>query len=62
MTPENQEYELRINATIRNTSPGGGYLSIEESVTVDAVSFLELATILGKFHELAQKIQSEKEG
>ena len=62
MTTENQEYELRINATIRDMSPGGGYLNIEESVTVDAVSFLELATILGKFHELAQKIQKEKEG
>lgn len=56
---ENKRYELRINVSIRDTTPGGGYLNIDESVEIDARDFLEMASILGKFHTLAEKIEKE---
>lgn len=54
----NQTYELTIQASIR---PHGNYsegLRIEETATINASTFLELAKILGQFHDLAISLKS----
>lgn len=62
-TRMNQEdrYQVRIDITIQQRDQYQGQLRVEESFNVSATDFLELAGILGKFHELAEKIQKESE-
>ena len=56
---ELERYELRINVEIRDAR-GYGNLSVSEMVHVSASTFLEIAGILGKFHELVQKLEEVK--
>lgn len=49
-------YELSIDVSIYGTG-GTGNLRIAERVQVSAESFLELAGILGEFHELAKALK-----
>ncbi len=52
-------YELRVNISIRQNEPGGypfGSLTVDETLNLDAASFLEVATILSKFDELAKAL------
>ena len=58
MSEKKKRYELSIRASIRDTYESG-YLNIDETVEIDAKNFLEIAAILGKFHELAQKLSGE---
>lgn len=53
-----QKYQLTINATIQEEGGYNGRLQINETVTVNASSFLELAEILGRFHSLAQTLNN----
>ena len=56
---QRKKFELSIQANIRDTQ-GGGFLSVSESVDIDAMDFLEIAKILGQFHDLAQKIKTQQ--
>jgi hypothetical protein len=59
----NQEdrYQVRIDITIQQRDQYQGQLRVEETFNVSATDFIELAGILGKFHELAEKIKKESE-
>lgn len=52
------KYQLIINATIQEDGGYNGRLQINETVTLNARSFLELAEILGQFHTLAQTLNN----
>jgi len=52
---DKDKYELRVNVEIRDVE-GYGNLSVQEVCRVPAGTFLEIAAILGKFHELVQKL------
>lgn len=56
-----EKYELELYVAIRQVG-GGGYLEIREKEHIDATGFLEIAGVLSKFHELAEKMKSVKEG
>lgn len=49
-------YELNISIYIRDNM--GGNLNISETVLIEARNFLEMAKILGTFHELAEKLRT----
>ncbi len=51
-------YELSCQIYIRDNQ--GGNLNVSETVTVKAQSFLEIAQILGRFHELVQTLKTQK--
>ena len=55
-------YQLELHATIRQTEGifGHGGLEVRETVNLNAASFLELAGILAKFHELAEMLRVKK--
>lgn len=58
---ERTKYRLELRHSIRKVDQNGNWLSgdtftIEDRVDVDAGSFLELAGILGRFHDLAERI------
>jgi hypothetical protein len=50
-------YELRVDVSITDTQSGFGRLAVSETVSVNTASFLEMAGILGQFHELAESIK-----
>ncbi len=50
-------YRLMVRATITDQQYGGQGLTIEETVDIAAEDFLELAKILGQFHDLAQRLK-----
>ena len=54
------KYNVQLNVRIHPESGGYGGLEISETVNVSADGFLSLCQILGKFHELAQKIKEEE--
>jgi hypothetical protein len=55
---DQNKLELQINVTIRQPMFGNAGLMINESVKIDARDFLEMASILGEFHKLAEKYRS----
>lgn len=56
--PEQQSYQLYIDVQIRDNRGSGG-LSIREDLELPAADFLQIAAILGQFHELAQKFKKD---
>ena len=58
-------YKMRIQCEIIRIDEHGCFtsdrLSIADEVTISAGSFLGVAQILGRFHELAERIRTEKE-
>ena len=50
-------YELRVAVSIRDTEQGYGEINITETLGMNADSFLEMAKILGQFHDLAESIK-----
>jgi len=50
------EFELTINVSIRHRNHGGAGLEVRESVFLNADSFMQLATVLARFHELAKEL------
>ena len=50
-------YELRIEVSISDRESGYGRLGVSETVLVNSRSFLEMAKILGQFHDLAESIK-----
>ena len=57
------KYQLRIQIEIQRVGEHGEYLGqagnlqVTEDILFDATSFLEIASVLGEFHELSQKIR-----
>lgn len=58
MTGE-QRYELVVSIQIRDRV-GYGSLSVSESVQLNAASFMEMASLLAKFHELAESLKAKE--
>lgn len=58
-------YKLRIRCEISQCDDqgyafGGPGLTIEETVDLGTVDFLETAAILGRFHDVAENIKANK--
>jgi len=57
------KYQLRMNISIRAVDDHGGYyggsdqLQVTDDINFEAASFLEIAHVLGQFHELGQKVK-----
>jgi hypothetical protein len=60
---DNQHFVLRINVSIQQTDQRGSYtgncLEINDRTELKAESFLEVAKVLGRFHDLAVVIKKE---
>lgn len=58
------KYQLSMRVEIQQRDDYGGYigggLTVSEDVRVSAGNFLEIAHILGKFHELAKGLEDAK--
>ncbi len=54
------DISVRLAPVEENGYPTGGQLEIREDVTIEADNFLEVAGILGKFHDLAEVLQKLK--
>lgn len=59
-----QKFALVLNIRIEQRDEYGRYvgsqLQIQQELTVKASSFLEIASIIGRFHELAQAVGQEQ--
>lgn len=75
MSQDTQRFRLRINVGIRQLQEyphrGSGNwqetgmnqgLDIDNRIDIGDADFMELAGILGRFHELAQRIKAERNG
>lgn len=55
-------YRLNVNVSIQ-PEPGSGQsygnLQVQENVSFEASNFMEVAAMLGRFHEMAAKLRSE---
>ena len=54
---------LRVSINVRidvSGQAGYGNLEIREDFPIPVGSFMELAQVLGRFHELAEKIKAEQ--
>lgn len=67
----NQRFRLQINVFVQQLqeySPGNWQvqgstgLEVRESFDLNAAGFMELAGILGRFHELKERIEAERHG
>lgn len=59
------KFKVEIRVTIRKLQDGygGGYgdaFSVDEQLTVDAGDFMEVAKILGQFHDLAEQLRGQE--
>jgi hypothetical protein len=53
-------YEVMINvAIVDRAAYNSGGLRVEERFDVSATDFMAVAAILGRFHELAEKLRGE---
>lgn len=57
-------YKLKVRCEIQQTDDNGSYygqgLNVEENVDIDAGSFMEVAAVLGRFHDLAEDIKQHR--
>jgi hypothetical protein len=57
-------YQLKIRCEVRQTDDHGGYygqgLTVEETIDIGTVDFMETAAVLGRFHELGQELQAKQ--
>jgi len=54
--------EMQVTVRVDIYQPqGGGSINVNESFEVNDCDFIEMAKILGQFHELAKRIKSERE-
>lgn len=58
------QYKLRVRCEIQQLDDHGAYigqgLTVEETVDLPAASFMEIAAMLGQFHDLTEKIKQER--
>ena len=57
MERDTNKYELQVTAEIRQVVGGMGGLQVRENVVITADSFLEICSILGEFHKLAETMR-----
>jgi hypothetical protein len=59
------KYKLRVRCEIQQTDDHGSYygqgLNVEENVDIEAGSFMEVAAVLGRFHELSEDIKAKRD-
>lgn len=53
------KYQLSIRVAIQDTMTGGG-LQVSEDFRVGTQNFIEICQMLGRFHELSEKIRKEQ--
>jgi hypothetical protein len=53
------EYELEFHATIRQSGNYNSGLEVRETVKIHADTFLEVASILAKFHDLSMALKAK---
>ena len=57
-------YKLRVRCEIQQTDDSGCYygqgLNVEENIEIDAGSFMEIAAVLSRFHDLSEDIKAKK--
>ena len=64
---EPDTFKLQVRVEIQRCGPNGEYLgsrdqlTVEESVQLQARGFLEVAAVLGRFHDLGERIRNEAE-
>ncbi len=51
---------LRIEVNVSQSEYGSGGLHLREEIDIREGDFLEMAKILGQFHDLAEKIKRER--
>lgn len=61
--PDEQEFLLEINCEITRAPGASGYysnerLTVRETIRLPASGFLQIAGVLGQFHDLAEKVRS----
>ena len=54
---DQQKLEVNIQISIRQSCMGGQGLQISESFSINSRSFIEIAKILGQFHDLAGTVK-----
>lgn len=65
---EPQQFQLEVSVEVREVSTLDGYrqvsnynrLSVRHTIELGALDFLELAQVLGRFHELGETIRKER--
>lgn len=61
---EPQRFQLEVRVEVRQVLPHGGWtnnaLTVQHTVELGTLDFLELAAVLGRFHELGEKIRTER--
>lgn len=56
-----QKFRLDISVSIRQDEPyQTGYLEIRETLNLNADGFMEVAGILSRFHELAERLKADQ--
>ena len=59
------KYRLKVRCEIQQTDDNGAYygqgLNVEENVDIEAGSFMEVAAVLGRFHDLSEDIKAKRE-
>ncbi len=56
----NKMLNLRIEVNLVQSEYGSGGLHLREEIEIAQADFLEMAKILGQFHDLAEKIKRER--
>jgi hypothetical protein len=56
------QIDIRITPDHDNMSEAYGNLQMTESVTFDGNSFLDIASVLGKFHDMLSELKNPSPG
>lgn len=59
-----QRFQLDVRVEVREVGPhgewrGNNQLSVNHSMMLGTLSFLDLAAVLGRFHDLGERVQRE---
>jgi len=57
---EGMRVRVEVRIDMMNSAVGYGNMQIREDFQMPVANFTELAGILGRFHELAEKIKQER--
>lgn len=61
-----QRFQLDVRVEIREVGEhgewrGGNQLSVNQTMTLGMLNFLQVAAVLGQFHELGERVKKENE-
>ena len=54
------KYELEIRVSLHEVNRGGNGLDVSERLEIGGMEFMELAAVLGEFHNLAKQIKARQ--